>query len=102
MSSLSDEYLLTRDKSFLEEIQKEIVYFREGIEGKLKNSFDETKRIRIDRQGLVEERCKSLFEQLVDIAFVLEEEAQEISNKEKQEMETLEEDIYSKTTNSIE
>ena len=36
--------------------------------------------------GLVETRCLSLKEQLIDIAFVLEDEAQSISSKEKEQM----------------
>ena len=38
-----------------------------------------------------------LEEQLVDIAFVLEGEVKELCNKEKVEMEAMEEDDYSRT-----
>ena len=47
-------------------------------------------------------RCHNLFQELVEIAFVLEAEAKEISDKEKSEMENLEEQIYNKTKEKLE
>ena len=47
-------------------------------------------------------RCHNLFQELVEIAFVLEAEAKEISDKEKSEMENLEEEIYNKTKDKLE
>jgi hypothetical protein len=70
--------------------------FKQAIESKFRNSFEEADRIKVDRQGLVEQRCNGLFEELVDIAFVLEAEAKEIAEKEKKEMEELEEVSYGK------
>ena len=61
MASLSDEYLATREKEFLQEIKTEVSEYQQSIEDKIKVSSDETDRIRGDRMGLVEQRCKSLF-----------------------------------------
>lgn len=71
LASLSDLYLLTRDKTFLEDVFNECKEYQHSSKLKIKNSQEESLRVRNDRMGIVEERCRLLFQQLTDIAFVL-------------------------------
>ncbi len=45
---------------------------------------------------MVDETCEMLRMKLVDVAFVLEQEAKEVADKEKEQIEILEQQVYEK------
>ena len=86
LGSLSDEYLISREREVLEEIAHEVSESQQTVEAKIASALEELERLKQDREGLVADKCQFLGAGLTDIAFVLEAEANEIANKEKEQM----------------
>lgn len=78
----------------LEEISKQVTEYRDSIVEKIKQTGEELERIKNDRKLGVENKCQILEYQIVEIAFVLEEEAKAISAHEKQNISELEATTY--------
>jgi hypothetical protein len=67
----------------LYEFETEYENYKKSSDEKLRNSREELERIKNSRGSVVDETCEILRLQLIEIAFVLEEEAREIEKKEK-------------------
>ncbi len=79
--SQTDEYLLSREKDVVVEFETEYENYKKSSEEKLMSSREELDRIKNSRGSVVDETCEVLRLQLIEIAFVLEDEAREIENK---------------------
>ncbi len=67
----------------------------------MRSAKEELERIKNSRGSVVDETCEILRLQLVEIAFVLEDEAKEIEKKEKEAIIALEEQFYNKYSGKI-
>ena len=85
----------------LVEMGNEVGEYGNAIESKLAQAKDQLQRLNKERKGLVDNKLQYLLYQLLEIAFVLEEEAKQIIDKERRELLALEAKKYEHTKQAI-
>lgn len=66
------EYLLSREKQLVSEIQEHVMNYRIECETKLNFAKEQLSRIRTDREEIAGEICENLCLALIQIAFILQ------------------------------